>query len=100
MPVLNGEPGRIRSIKNTLLTAVPGHVLEKDPTLESDAKLLAESIAGGAEIFVTRDIDAVTHLGPAAFGRYSTVVIDPVELPTHIEQRADAASYLPAWCRS
>lgn len=93
--VLNGDKAEVRAIRDGLLAAIPQVVLAKDPSLPSDALLLAESIAGGAEVFVTRDTNAVTYLRPTAFEAHNVVVIDPVELPDYVEQRANAAGYLP-----
>lgn len=93
--VLSGDKSKVQAIRDALVAAIPEAVLASDSSLLDDAQLLAESIAGGAEVFVTRDANAVTYLGPPAFEMHSVVVIDPVELPGHIEQRADAASYLP-----
>lgn len=95
MTVLNGDRSKVKAIRDALIAAVPEAALTKDESLPDDAQLLAESIAGGGEVFVTRDGNAVTYLGPPAFEDHNVVVIDPVELPGHIEQRADAANYLP-----
>ena len=95
LAVLNGEKSKVKTIRDAFLAAIPASALIKDSSLAVDAQLLAESIAGGADVFVTRDANAVTYLGPPASENHNVVVIDPVELFGHLEQRADAANYLP-----
>ena len=48
-----------------ILGALGGETLERDASLRSDARLLAEAIAYGATAFVTRDQGAADHLAPA-----------------------------------
>lgn len=83
---------RLREIR---LTGVPDDVLAKDDSLQTDALLLAETIVGGADLFVTRDKNVVTYLGPTAAEGRDFAVLYPDELPAFIDRRADAASYLP-----
>ena len=95
MKVLNGERTKVRALRDKLLAGVPNDVLAKDDSLKMDATLLAEAILGGADVFVTRDANAVTYLGPTAAEGRDFAVLYPDELPAFIDRRADAASYLP-----
>lgn len=95
LKVLNGDRAKVRKVRDELLAAVPAEVLAKDESLETDAKLLAESIVSGADVFVTRDAAVVTYFGPLAAGAHDLAVLYPDELPAFIDRRADAASYLP-----
>jgi len=96
MKVLNGDRAEIRELRDELLRAVPVDVLVNDDSLSTDALLLAETIVGGADLFVTRDKNIVTYLGPTAAEGRDFAVLYPDELPAFIDRRADAASYLPA----
>lgn len=95
MKVLNGDRTKIGDLHDTLLAGVPDEVLAKDDSLRTDALLLAETIVGGADLFVTRDKNVVTYLGPTAAKERDFAVLYPDELPAFIDRRADAASYLP-----
>ena len=95
MKVLSGDRAEIRKIRVALLEAIPDDVLASDGSLETDATLLAESIVGKANVFATRDANAVTFLGPLAAEAYGVAVLYPDELPAFIDRRADASSYLP-----
>lgn len=99
MDVLGRKAPEVPSITKSLLASVPADALAKDPSLETDAKLLAESIAGSADVFVTRDENAQKHLGPPALEHHGVLVLDPAELQSHVEQRVDAAAYLPVQLR-
>jgi ribosomal protein S18 acetylase RimI-like enzyme len=96
LKVLNGNRNDVRRLRDNLLAHVPAEELMKDPSLKTDATLIAEAILGGADVFVTRDAPAVTHLGPAAADGRDFAVLYPTELPAFIDRRADTASYLPA----
>lgn len=95
MKVLNGDRSEVRKLRDKLLAGVPDNVLAKDESLKTDALLLAETIIGGADLFVTRDKNVVTYLGPAAADGTDFAVLYPDELPAFIDRRADAVSYLP-----
>jgi len=95
MKVLNGDRAEIRKLRDKLLAGVPDGVLAKDDSLKTDALLLAETVVGGADLFVTRDKNVVTYLGPTAAEGRNFAVLYPDELPAFIDRRADAASYLP-----
>ena len=95
MKVLNGERTKVRAFRDKLLAGVPDDVLAKDDSLKMDATLLAETILGGADVFVTRDANTVTYLGPTAAEGRNFAVLYPDELPAFIDRRADAANYLP-----
>jgi GNAT superfamily N-acetyltransferase len=95
MRILNGDRTKIRALRDRLLAAVPEDVREKDDSLKMDANLLAESIVGGADVFVTRDKNVVTYMGPTAAEGRDFAVLYPDELPAFIDRRADATSYLP-----
>lgn len=94
LPVLTGARAEVERVRRRLVAGVP--VTAGDPSLNDDALLLAEAAVGGADVFVTRDGNAVSLLGPAAFKEYDIVVMDPTELPSHLDQLASAAQYLPA----
>lgn len=96
MKVLNGDRTEIRSLRDALLGAVPNDVLAKDASMKMDATLIAETILGGADLFLTRDQNAITYLGPTAAEGRGFTVLHPNELPAFVDRRADAASYLPA----
>jgi len=93
--VLNGDRARIRKIRDDLLDGVPDEVFASDDSLKIDATLLAESIIGSADVFVTRDANAVTFLGPPAAEMHDVAVLYPDELAAFIDRRAHAASYFP-----
>ena len=100
MKTLNGDRTKIRALRDRLLAAVPDHIREKDDSLKMDATLLAESIIGGADVFVTRDRNVVTYMGPTAAEGRDFAVLFPDELAAFIDRRADAASYLPSPTRA
>ena len=95
LTVLTGDRAKVRKVRDELLAAVPAEVLAKDDSMATDARLLAESIVGGADLFVTRDAAVVTYLGPLAAVEHDVAVLYPDELPAFIDRRADALSYLP-----
>ncbi|HSX69005.1 GNAT family N-acetyltransferase [Nocardioides sp.] len=95
MTILKGDRNKVQALRDELLAEVPDAILHKDASLSMDATMVAESILGGAEVFVTRDQNAVTYLGPAAASGRNFAVLDPNELPAFIDRRADFVSYLP-----
>lgn len=95
LPVLSGPKGQVEQVRQQLLAEVPATKLKSDPSLRDDALLLAEAALGGADVFVTRDGNVVSLLGPAAFKDHDLVVMDPTELPTYLDQLAGAAQHLP-----
>lgn len=95
-PVLNGPITEVERVRDDLIAAVPAAEIDNDESLVNDALLIAEAALGGADIFVTRDSNAVSILGPIAFKNHELVVMDPTELPAYVVQLAGAAQYLPA----
>ena len=95
LKLLKGDPAEVKELRDDLVARVPENILATDDSLETDAILIAESILGGADVFVTRDQNAVTYLGPTAAEGRDFTVLYPDELPAFIDRRADAASYLP-----
>jgi ribosomal protein S18 acetylase RimI-like enzyme len=95
MKVLDGDRAEVRALRDKLLAQVPAAVLAKDDSMKTDATLVAECILGGADVFVTRDKNVVTYLGPASAAGRDFAVLYANELPAFIDRRADAASYLP-----
>lgn len=95
LPVLNGATAEVERVRGELIAAVPAAELDRDESLFDDALLIAEAALGGADIFVTRDENAVSILGPIAFKNSELVVMDPTELPAYVVQLAGAAQHLP-----
>lgn len=95
LPVLNGAVAEVERVRSELIAAVPPADLKSDSSLINDALLIAEAALGGADIFVTRDENAVSTLGPIAFKNHELVVMDPTELPAYVVQLAGAAQHLP-----
>ncbi|MFH5230223.1 hypothetical protein [Antrihabitans spumae] len=93
---LSGNPAEVASTKATILSVVPPDAIDSDPSLRTDAQLLAEAIVGGANIFLTRDDNAVRQLGTAAFDRFGIAVIDPSELKGFLHRREHWQDYQPA----
>ncbi|WP_028471811.1 GNAT family N-acetyltransferase [Nocardioides alkalitolerans] len=95
LKLLKGDSAAVEELRDELFAGVPNNILATDDSLETDATLLAEAILGGADVFVTRDQNAVTYLGPTAAKGRDFTVLYPDELPAFIDRRADAAGYLP-----
>lgn len=93
--LLESDPSQVRLLRDQFLARIPSEVLAKDDSLRMDATLIAESVLGGADVFVTRDANAVTYIGPIAAQGRDFTVLDPVELPAFIDRRADVSDYLP-----
>ena len=84
---VTAAPSEVSRIYASLISAVPADVRDVDGSLTKDARFIAEATAGGASIFVTRDGTALQHLGPAALQLHGTAVMEPSELPAHLERQ-------------
>lgn len=93
---LTGVEDDIGNIQRSLLFGVPQDVRRQDPSLEKDARFIAEAIAGGAVTFVTRDENALQYLGPAAFQLHGLAAMQPSELSTHMHRQRAREEYHPA----
>lgn len=84
---VTAPPPDVSRIYASLIAALPAEVMDSDPSLTKDARYIAEAIAGGASIFVTRDGAALQHLGPTALQLHGIAVMQPSELPAHIARQ-------------
>lgn len=82
-------------VVSALIDTIPLPVVAKDSSLRHDARLIAEAYANGAELFITRDQNAIDYLaGPAA--AYGVEVLQPTEVPTYLDVEQAEQNYHPA----
>jgi predicted transcriptional regulator/GNAT superfamily N-acetyltransferase len=79
-----------------IAAAVSPAALAADPSLLSDARLLAEASLNYADAFVTRDQNAVDHLERASADLVDLWVSTPTDLIVRLDEMRDAANYSPA----
>lgn len=82
-----------------IIGALPADELSRDTSLRTDAHLVAQAAAGGAEAFVTRDENAVSLLAAAAAPFTDIWISTPADLIVHLDEIRDAASYSPVRLR-
>ena len=82
-------------LAQAIVGGIPNHVLEQDPSLAADARLLAEAECGGAAAFVSRDENAVEHLMVAAAPFTDIWISTPTDLIVHLDEARDAVNYSP-----
>jgi hypothetical protein len=85
-----------KSIHASLLRSLSDEVLRTDRSLRSDAWVAAESIAGGCDVLLTRDENAIAKLGPVALDSHGLAMMLPSELADHVRRRESAGDYRPA----
>jgi len=93
---IGGSREAVEEVRQSLLEAVPTAELDSDPSLLNDTLFIAESIVGGADVFTTRDANCVRVVGSISFDRFGLLLIDPTELPTHLDERGAGQDYQPA----
>lgn len=93
---LTASEDLIRSAQIHLLAPVKSAETSKDPSLTADARLIAEAALGGADLYVTRDVNAVRQLGDQALELYNLPVIEPTELAAFLHRREFDSEYQPA----
>ena len=82
-----------------IIGALPADGLSRDTSLRTDAQLVAQAAAGGAEAFVTRDENVVNLLAAAAAPFTDIWISTPADLLVHLDEIRDAASYSPVRLR-
>ncbi|GAB4002240.1 PIN domain-containing protein [Nocardioides ultimimeridianus] len=82
-------------VLDDLLQDVPERLRDQDPSLEQDARLIAEAHANGVDMYVTRDKNALMYLAEAA-ERHGVVALHPAEVPTFLHAEAGDIAYRPA----
>lgn len=82
-----------------IIGAVPTDELARDPSLRTDAQLVAQAAVGAAEAFVTRDENVVRVLGAAAAPVTDIWISTPADLLVHLDEIRDAANYSPVRLR-
>lgn len=83
-------------IRSQLLAGISQSELQADPSLQADAWLVAESVAAGCDVFLTRDENALRLFGPLALDLSGLAVMLPSELTDHVRRRHASADYRPA----
>lgn len=91
-----GKPDPADLLEQQLIHAIAASELDSDPSLRTDARLLAEADAGQADAFVSRDAKAVKILAAAAENLTDVWVSTPTDLIVHLDELRDAANYSPA----
>lgn len=84
-----------RAVSESLIASLAEGTLDVDPSLRSDAWLVAESIVAKCDVLVTRDESAIQQLGPVALDRYDLAMMLPSELGDHVRRREASGDYRP-----
>lgn len=91
-----GEEDLADLLEKQIVAAIAQEELRRDPSLYVDARILAEADAGEADVFVSRDENAVAILAAAAEPFTDVWVSTPTGLIVHLDEIRDAANYSPA----
>ncbi len=94
--VLRTDPQEVGRAAASLLDLLPETSKASDPSLESDARMIAAAHLGGAAAYVTCDRRAVSSLGPIAAALWGIQVLLPVDLLLHARTLAPNFRYLPS----
>lgn len=89
------ENAASEQVVSALVDTIPPSVLAKDPSLQHDARLIAEAYANGLELFITRDQNAIDYLTVSA-AKYGVEVLQPTEVPTYLDVEQAEQNYHPA----
>lgn len=91
------ELSTCRALTGEVISAIPAEEVTKDPSLLSDARVLAETIVSGATVLVTNDDNAATVLRKVANG-HGVDILHPSQLVVMIDElkgrRQDASDRL------
>lgn len=91
---LAGELRVCEDLTDELLAAVPPGELQRDPSLSSDARVLAETIVAGASVLLTNDDNAAQALRAAA-NLHGVEILHPSQLVVVIEELKGVRSDAP-----
>jgi GNAT superfamily N-acetyltransferase len=92
---LDGGPQTVDGTAARLLSWVDPVVLASDRSLESDARMIAAAVDGGADVYVTRDANCRVHLGPRALEEFGLLTVAPSEVPVRLDEIRRSAAYVP-----
>ncbi|MGU3435041.1 GNAT family N-acetyltransferase [Actinomycetes bacterium M1A6_2h] len=92
---LSATEEAVVSAQRALLASVDENSLSSDHSLINDARLIAEAGLGSADIFLTRDVNAIRHLGTPALDQLGISVIEPTELAAFLHRREFDNEYQP-----
>jgi hypothetical protein len=95
-PVLAVDEHAVSRAHADLLANIDNDVLTRDASLRNDSRLIVEAALGGADVYITRDVNAVRHIGGRALDVHGISVLDPTELAAFLHRREFDADYLPA----
>ncbi|WP_143542129.1 hypothetical protein [Rhodococcus sp. 1163] len=95
-PVLPVDEQAVSEAHADLLAYVDIDVLTRDASLKNDSRLIVEAALGGADVYITRDVNTVRHLGGRALDVHGIAVLDPTELAAFLHRREFDSNYLPA----
>lgn len=93
---LGSSRAEILQIASNVVSLLPSGAASSDPSLEKDILYVAESISDDARVFATRDANLIRIVGPIVFENYGILVLDPVEVPSHLAREKSLLDYQPA----
>lgn len=93
---LHANETDMRALYERILHEIAPAALAKDRSLIADAKVLAQSIAGGADMLVTRDANAVTRFQSTLplLGEFR--IVHPVEVSGQLDRLRRRMTYQPS----
>jgi GNAT superfamily N-acetyltransferase len=96
LTVVRGDPHRVAEVMEALLSAarVTDPTYPHDEQGQFDLQHVADAVAAGLNVFVTRDVRLTQIFGPVA-ETYGLRIMRPVDVVVHIDELVRAESYRP-----
>lgn len=94
--ILHCDDAEVSALQQVHLDAVGHEAVAHDPSLRTDAKVLAQAVIGGADMLVTRDANAVSRFQRIMplLGEFR--IVHPAEVSGQIDRLRRRMSYQPS----